>query len=183
MPLIPNANRFIKNNTYNNNEHSYELYDSHGYLAFSAAGHPLAGKSGVVTLHRYIASLKIGRWLRSDEDAHHKDENKRNNHWRNLKVMTRSEHIIHHRTKGLVPKKVAYHNKCVTCGRLFVFTRITQKYCSNDCAHENTKKIDLTRSELIKYLKYNSLSDIGRAFGVTCNAVKNLCKKYGVFYT
>ena len=181
MALIPRASLFIKNAPPPSNKHSYKLYDIHGYLAFSNSDCPLSNRAGIVYYHRYVASLKMGRWLRSAEDAHHIDENPRNNHWNNFKVMSRSEHILHHRNK-LRPKKAAYYNRCQSCKKLFLYNHITQKYCSSECAHNNTKRANLTRSELIKLLRQNNLTEIGRMFNVSCNAVKNWCKKYQIFY-
>jgi hypothetical protein len=181
MSLIPRAGLFIKN-AYHDPNHSFVLYDVHGYLAFSCLGHPLANDAGIVYLHRYMASLWIHRWLLTSEDAHHKDENKRNNDWRNFKVMSRSDHILHHRNK-LVPKKSAYYKRCPSCKKLFIYIKNSQKYCSNKCAHEATKRQDITRSQLIKLLKENNLTQVGLLFSVSCNAIKNWCRRFNIFYT
>jgi hypothetical protein len=178
--LLPKASLFFPTK---HKISSHNVYDVHGYLAISCTGHPLANKAGIVYIHRYMASLKIGRWLLSTEDAHHIDENKRNNDWRNLRVMSRSDHMVHHRTKGLRPKKAAYYNRCSNCSKIFTYTKITQKYCSNQCAHDATKRTDISRSELIRLLRHNSLTTIGRAYGVSCNAVKQWCRKLNIFYT
>jgi hypothetical protein len=184
MPLIPRAGRFIKN-AYHDPNHSYVLYDVHGYLAFTCSGHPISNRAGICYLHRYLASLKIGRWLLTHEDCHHKDENKRNNSWHNLIVMSsRSEHILHHRNK-LIPKKSAYYKRCKNpdCNKLFVYVKNDQKYCSNKCAHHVTKRADINRSQLIKLLKENNLTQIGRMYNVSCNAIKGWCRRFGIFYT
>lgn len=46
--------------------------------------------------HRRIASLKLGRELKSNEVVHHIDGNKKNNKPGNLQVMTRAEHMSLH---------------------------------------------------------------------------------------
>lgn len=46
--------------------------------------------------HRRVMEAKLGRRLRSSEIVHHKDHNKRNNRPRNLKVLTRAQHIREH---------------------------------------------------------------------------------------
>jgi hypothetical protein len=180
--LIPRASKFIKDNAQARGVHSFRGFYIHGYLAFSYYQHPIANKSGIVYYHRYVASLKLGRWLRPDEVGHHIDENPKNNHWDNLKIMTASEHSIHHRNK-LRPKKIAYYNRCPVCKNLFIYYRIMQKYCSNKCFHQSTKQSNLTRGELIELLRHNNLTDIGRMFGVSCNSVKNWMKGMGIFYT
>ena len=182
MPLIPRAGLFIRN-AYHDPNHSFILYDVHGYLAFSYSGLPIANRAGIVYFHRYVASLKIGRWILPDEDVHHKDENKLNNSWHNLIVMSsRSEHILHHRNK-LIPKKIAYYKRCPSCKKLFVYIKNDQKYCSNKCAHEKMKRQDITKSQLIKLLKENNLTEIGRMYNVSCNAIKNWCRRFSIFYT
>ena len=47
--------------------------------------------------HRIIMEQALGRSLNSDEVVHHKDGNRRNNDLNNLEVMTRAEHLQHHR--------------------------------------------------------------------------------------
>jgi hypothetical protein len=64
-----------------------------GYFEITTG--PNKGRS----LHSVVLENKIGRRLKVGEVAHHKDENKQNNHPDNLEVMTRSEHTKHHRKK------------------------------------------------------------------------------------
>ncbi len=51
--------------------------------------------------HRYIAEQKTGRKLRTNEVAHHKDENKFNNNPDNIEVLLRSRHSRFHSRKTL----------------------------------------------------------------------------------
>jgi hypothetical protein len=70
-----------------------KLYVStQGYLIHE----PVRGKKLLV--HRLIMEQILGRPLSSDEIIHHIDGNKLNNHPSNLQIMTRSEHINHHRS-------------------------------------------------------------------------------------
>lgn len=70
--------------------------DDKGYLRISAG--PQRGKR----LHTLIAEAILGRELKPDEDVHHKDQNKLNIDWRNLKVMGHKEH-------GAVSRKQAWY--------------------------------------------------------------------------
>ena len=64
--------------------------------------------------HRYVMECRLGRPIGPDEIVHHKDENKLNNHPKNLMVLKRSEHpamhprVLHNLTLGpKSPKKRA----------------------------------------------------------------------------
>lgn len=97
---------------------------SHGYVLIRVGiNHPLADCRGYAYEHRLVAARKIGRRLRRGEIAHHKDENKRNNARRNLKVMTRAWHRAEHRKhdKGLrFPGEPNTWTTCACgCGRKF----------------------------------------------------------------
>lgn len=67
-----------------------------GYQLEYNPNHPDAHKGKVFT-HRLMMEQKIGRKLTSKEIVHHKDGNKLNNKIENLQIMTRAEHINHHR--------------------------------------------------------------------------------------
>lgn len=54
-----------------------------------------------ITVHRLTAEKKIGRKLLPEEQVHHIDGNKVNNHPSNLMVCTAAEHVSIH--KGGVP--------------------------------------------------------------------------------
>lgn len=75
------------------NNYKKEIYIreglNEGYRYFCDKDHPLArGNSGMVLLHRHIASTKLNRWLLPGEVVHHIDHNKLNNDPSNLEVLT-----------------------------------------------------------------------------------------------
>ena len=47
--------------------------------------------------HRFVAEQKIGRSIESHEQVHHIDGNVLNNNMNNLEVITRAEHMSHHK--------------------------------------------------------------------------------------
>lgn len=100
-----------------------EMAKSNGYCFFMWASHPLADSQGRVLHHRFVASLKIGRWVTSDEHVHHIDGNKLNNTPDNLEVLSSREHAKLH-FPGPAPKL------CLVCGKSFVPTKPSSKYCS-----------------------------------------------------
>ena len=61
-----------------------------GYLSICVNGKEIG-------LHKYLLEIKLGRKLTKNEVAHHIDGNKLNNDINNIQLMTRSEHIKHHR--------------------------------------------------------------------------------------
>lgn len=74
-----------------------------GYILAYAPDHP-AHVGGYVLEHRLVAERMIGRHLRNDEDVHHKDGDKRNNHPTNLVVLTHAEHArLHASMKAVAP--------------------------------------------------------------------------------
>lgn len=54
--------------------------------------------------HRNVASRKLGRPLRPDEDVSHTDDNKANNDPMNLTVMAHGEHSSHTGRTGSLRK-------------------------------------------------------------------------------
>lgn len=70
-------------------------------------GYRVLGKSDNRKLaHRKVMEEKLGRELTPDEIVHHKDENKLNNHPDNLELMTRAEHLAHHRPQFRKQKRI-----------------------------------------------------------------------------
>jgi len=54
---------------------------------------------------RRILEYKLGRKLRKDEEAHHKDHNPENDHPDNLEPLTKKEHnILHFKGKNALYK-------------------------------------------------------------------------------
>lgn len=72
-----------------------------GYIYIYRPDHPSARRAsrlnGYVLEHRLVLEAKIGRPLEEFEDGHHINGIKDDNRPDNLEVMTRSEHMRHHR--------------------------------------------------------------------------------------
>jgi hypothetical protein len=83
--------------------HSGVLWHN-GYRLILSKGHPFCNNKGYVAEHRLVVEKTLGRYLRSDEVAHHVNMVKDDNRPENLVVMTLFEH------KSL-------HRKVKTCGR------------------------------------------------------------------
>jgi hypothetical protein len=153
-----------------------------GRLVFCDMEHPLCYKSGFVYYHRHQASLKLGRWLHSDEHVHHIDGDIDNNSIGNLQLVTCSDHAkihSHNRDSSCKKKQVV----CLFCGKIFEGDK-NRKHCSIGCAHRHYEKLKINTDkeiqELILLVNKMSLRDIAKIYGVSDVAVKKRCKKLGI---
>lgn len=55
-----------------------------------------------------------------------------------------------------------------------------QKYCSDECFHESSKKFTITENELRHLISTKTYEEIGRMFNVSGNAIKKRCKSLGI---
>lgn len=67
-----------------------------GYEYVYMPSHPNAMKVGYVAKHRLVLEQKLGRLLKSNEVAHHINENKLDNRQENIELMSFSEHSRYH---------------------------------------------------------------------------------------
>ncbi len=141
------------------------------YLYFMDKNHPLRSKAYKVYYHRHVASVKIGRWLRSREVVHHIDGDRQNNKPENLEVVeSHSEHMkIHH------PEKEMIH--CGVCGKL---TRNFKYCCPACCAKGCEKAIWPSDEELQSLVLSVPYTKIGLSLGVSDNAVRGFAKRRGL---
>lgn len=71
---------------------------SDGYVLVYAPWHPAGRNSkGYVLEHRLVMERLLGRYLTPRELVHHKNEVKDDNRPENLEIMTRSNHMSHHK--------------------------------------------------------------------------------------
>jgi hypothetical protein len=68
-----------------------------GYVFELCPGHAKANRFGFVPQHRLVMERSLGCYLPASAQVHHRDENPLNNALENLQVMTRREHLAHHR--------------------------------------------------------------------------------------
>ena len=75
-----------------------------GYIIEKCDDHPKSD-NGWVYQHILVMEAKLGRYLKEGEEVHHDNEIKTDNRIENLVLMTKSEHMSHHR------KGKSSHNK------------------------------------------------------------------------
>jgi len=153
------------------------ISDARGYRRFIDHNHPLAHADGTVYYHRHVASLKLGRWLRSGEHVHHIDGNRENNSPDNLIVLSNSEHQKMHKKT----KRIALH--CERCDKVFFVSsrrKYTAKYCSRKCADLDKRKFSIGKEELEKLVWKVPTEKIGEMFGVSGGAIAKRCKLLGI---
>lgn len=70
-----------------------------GYRQHYNPSSPDARRNGYAPVHRDSARAKYKRDIGPNEVVHHRNGNKRDNRWRNLEIVTRSEHAKIHNFK------------------------------------------------------------------------------------
>ncbi len=134
-----------------------------GYTYFTDHSHPLANDQGKVYLHRHVASLQLGRWLRADEHVHHVDGVRSNNAPTNLVVADPSTHArIHH------PEQKRF---CVHCKKEIVTRAV--KFCSTTCSGIAARRAARpSPAQIAIEIADVGYEAVGRRYGVSGNAIR-----------
>jgi endogenous inhibitor of DNA gyrase (YacG/DUF329 family) len=163
---------------YNKEIHLADGLMAGNYHYFNDAQHPLAQSNGAVYYHRHVASIKLGRWLNSDEHVHHKDGNKLNNVPENLEVLSNSEHAKLHKAHG--PDELL---ECPLCGKLFTVKFSHREYrvfCSIECSKAaSIKNPEITKEFLEELMPKYSWRELGSLFSYSDVGIKKRAKALG----
>lgn len=164
-----------------------------GYYIYYLPDHHLANNSGTVYEHMLAAEEMLGRNLRDGEVIHHRDKNRMNNNLDNLMVFkTSSDHVAFHNGMNVeMVGDVYVTNKASTIdenGRRISLDRCPvcggeKCYGASlcvDCYNKERAKNIPPRDELYWLLPDYSMCEIGRKYGVSDNAVRKWCRKYGL---
>ena len=148
------------------------LNKASGYLYFMDKDHPLASKIGVVSHHRHVAYVALGRWLKEDEVVHHKDGVRDNNDPNNLLVTSVIGHAKAHSKERL--------KNCLHCGASFHADKAWSKYCSTKCWSVDSRKLEIDPRRLRSLVETEPLTSIAARYNVSSVAVKKRCKLLGI---
>lgn len=173
-----------QHNKENNNEYADYVFTGQ-YLAVQRPNHPKARSDGYVYIHQLQAEKKLCRRLKDAECVHHIDEDKYNNAIDNLMVFkTNSDHIAFHSGCEIYldgdvwVAKIHKNLICPVCGKV-------KDYHANmciDCYLKQKVSRIPEKSVLLKLLLEYSMTQIGKMYGVSSNAVKRWCLKYDLPY-
>lgn len=124
-----------------------KLVSTNGYYYRYMPEHPFCNNKGYVFEHRLVYEKNIGRFLRSEEEIHHINRNRKDNRIENLSLKSKGEHkTFHNRERGIL----FVDFKCVECGVIFSRkrkqTHLVKKgrefsACSSKCAAIFRQKI------------------------------------------
>ena len=151
-----------------------------GYQYFCDTNHPLSNTSGYVYYHRHVASLKIGRWLLSEEVVHHIDGNKTNNSPENLEVLSREEH------GRLEQNKIGNYKEEIKCSKCEKVTWLTDKKVQGriplcrECTNLSKRVFNPTKEELYNLVWEYPTTKVAEIYGVTDKAIEKRCKIMGI---
>lgn len=151
-----------------------------GYIELYLPDHPRAMSNGCVYEHILVAEKKLGRQLYPGETVHHINYQRDDNREENLMVFsTIGDHTRFHSTGIAIQNEDGTYyspiqNICIDCGKP-IYSNSTR--CAN-CEKIRRSKNIPSKEKLEELLKSNSMSAIGRLYGVSGNAVKKWKKKY-----
>lgn len=152
------------------------------YKCFFDIQHPLSDNNGRVLYHRHQMSIKLGRWVLTEEDVHHLNENKSDNSFDNLFLLSRSEHGTLHATLTENPcTKISY---CLYCKKVFKYKKDIS-HCSKLCwltkKEINQLKYAAPDKELLENLiKSKPAVEIAKMYSVSDKTVTKWCRQYNL---
>lgn len=129
-------------------------------------------------------------------ELHHINCHHYDNRLENLMVVCPTCHAIIHRhineetkQERLSKRKTKKHDKksfdkiCLNpeCNKHFIASDNRQQFCSVECMHKFSRRNIPEKDKLIELLSiYKSFCGVGKVCGVSDNAVRKWCKKYGL---
>lgn len=137
--LFGRKEKYIPKERYTNQEGYRQHYNPYS---------PDARADGYAPVHRDSARAKYKRDILPNEVVHHRNGNKRDNRWRNLEIMDRSEHARLHYNQRVYNRytrlpTTGFYN-CVLCGYPTNGHAFCRKCWQN---HSNQELLDILNSK------------------------------------
>lgn len=167
----------IGNRLNTNKEKTFDEYVKNSYVRSST----LLGKLIKENLKEWKCECcKNTEWMggKIPLELHHKDGNHFNNDLSNLTLLCPNCHAKTENYRGKKTKKKTT-KKCTECGK--EISRWSKSGLCMSCSRKKAIKVEPPkRDELIKLMETESLSAIGRLYGVSFHTVKKWVKRYNL---
>lgn len=114
--------------------------NSQGYILIYSPDHPYKDKRNYVRKHRLVMEEHLGRYLKPDENVHHKNGDKQDNRLENLELLTKNEHDeLHGKEASAYYESKRIKKVCPVCNKKFSVSKSLDRIecCSRSCS---TKK-------------------------------------------
>ena len=148
--------------------------DTSGYLTVK-----LTSEEGAKTerVHKLVAETYLDK-VEGKEEVNHIDHNKTNNRVSNLEYVTRQENMDKYFEFIGIKKE---DNLCVKCGTKIAKTSNKCVKCTNADRQNLYEKMGKGKRELQREISETlNFEKVGRRYGVTGNAVRKWCNKFGL---
>lgn len=156
---------------------------ANGYKLIYNPEHPRAYKTGphigYVYEHIQVAEEMMNRPLTEKEVTHHLNQKRDDNKPSNLLVLERSQHTKLHNWMNkqiIVPNPLkVFDKKCEICGAPLISGQ--EKYCSSVCSKTASRVVTRpTKEQLTTDVQQLPMTNIGKKYGVSDNAIRKWCK-------
>lgn len=112
-------------------------------------------------------------------ELHHKDGNHFNNNLNNLQILCPNCHALQENNSGK-SNRIAVLNRCIDCGQPITKQSVRCKSCAAKLRNQDSAKNFLTREEFKSLLRSKLITQIGRVFNVSDNAIRKWCVSFSL---
>lgn len=158
-------------------------YRNRGYQYIFCREHPYVNSDGKVLEHRFLMEKKIGRFLKPEEECHHLNHVRADNHPENLVLLaSKTEHMRRYHSKQFDPALIetvrkAAKNYSVSRNMIAEQTGISVSTVKNICRKHEIKWIGSDEHELDEptvqeLLKTRTMKQVAEHFGCSIGTMR-----------